>query len=298
MKTRGWLMLMLLSAPSMAAEPARLLSAGSSITELVVALGAQHQLVAVDSTSELPAGSELPRLGYHRQLSAEGMLSTQPSLVIGSEEMGPQTALSLVRQAGVQVEALPEAMTIAQLQLNIIHLGELLDRAPQAQALHEAVQQRAIALRAQPIDSPKRTIFLLLGEGNSVQIAGRHTLADSLIQVAGGMNPASTQVEGYKPVAMEALVAMAPEVILISRRHLTQGADTEQIFQQFPLLSHTPAAQHKAIVAINGKALIGGFGLSTLSEAERLQQDWLAPDNLALHSLTQDPLTPHAQTPE
>ena len=160
MNTRGWLLLMLLGAPCMANEPTRLLSAGSSITELVVALDAEPQLVAVDSTSELPAGSELPRLGYHRQLSAEGILSTSPSLVIGSDQMGPATALKLVRQAGVQVETLPEAMGTEQLGLNILRLGELLDRTAQAKALHDTVQQRANALSEQPIAASKRTLFL------------------------------------------------------------------------------------------------------------------------------------------
>lgn len=275
MIARGLFILVLLSAPSMAAEPARLLSAGSSITELVLALDAQRQLVAVDSTSSLPTGSELPRLGYHRQLSAEGILSTRPSLVIGSDEMGPASALELVRQAGVQVESLPEAMTAAQLAQNITRLGELLDRTPQANALQIKVQQKAASLANQHIIQPKPTVFLLLGDGNTVQIAGRNTLANSLIETAGGSNPAAVQVEGYKPIAMEAIVAMAPEVILISRRHLTDGVNLSHLFKQFPLLRHTPAAQHNALVGINGKALIGGFGLSTLAEAERLHQDWL-----------------------
>lgn len=296
MNTRGWLMLLLLSAPSIGAEPARILSAGSSITELVLALEAEPQLVAVDSTSELPAGRELPRLGYHRQLSAEGILSTRPSLVIGSDQMGPASAIELVRQAGVQVERLPEAMTAAQLANNIARLGALLDRAPQASALQVKVQQRAARLAHQRASQPKPTVFLLLGDGNSVQIAGRNTLANSLIETAGGSNPAARQVEGYKPIAMEAIVAMAPQVILISRRHLTDGANLSQLFSQFPLLRHTPAAQYNALVGINGKALIGGFGLSTLSEAERLQQHWLAPVSLAAPASS--PLTAQAQSAE
>lgn len=286
MIARGLLTLILLNVPSVNAEPTRLLSVGASITELVLALDAQPLLVAVDSTSKLPAHSQLPRLGYHRQLSAEGILSTRPSLVIGSDEMGPASALELVRQAGVQVESLPEAKTLAQLAQNISRLGELLDRAPQANALQIKVEHRAARLANQQTRSPKPTVFLLLGDGNSVQIAGRNTLANSLIETAGGSNPAARQVEGYKPIAMEAIVAMAPEVILISRRHLTDDASLSRLFTQFPLLRHTPAAERNALVGINGKALIGGFGLSTLSEAERLHQDWLAPNDATAHSLT------------
>lgn len=276
MPTRWLLSLLLLFTTMVQAEPLRLLSAGSSMTELVFALHADDQLVAVDSTSALPENSSLARLGYHRQLSAEGILSTQATLVIGSEEMGPPAALSLVRQAGVQVEALPEAMSVAQLQANILRLGTLLDKESQAQALQQEVGVRAQQLATNKTADGKKTIFLLLGEGNTVQIAGSNTLANSLIRLAGGNNPAADGIDGYKPVAMEALVVMAPEVILISRRHLEEEAGITSLFKQFPLLRHTPAADADAIVPINGKALIGGLGLSTLTEAERLHQYWLA----------------------
>ncbi|WP_417613964.1 heme/hemin ABC transporter substrate-binding protein [Oceanisphaera sp.] len=275
MAVRCLLSLILLIHTVVQAEPQRLLSAGSGMTELVFALGAEAQLVAVDSTSVLPENSRLARLGYHRQLSAEGMLSTRPTLVIGSEEMGPPDALDLVRQAGVRVERLPEAMSVVQLQANILRLGELLNRQSQAAALQQQVAWRAQQLATDHTVVGKKTIFLLLGDGNRVQIAGSNTLADSLIRLAGGSNPAVDQVDGYKPVAMEALVAMAPEIILISRRHLVEEAGTDTLLKQFPLLRQTPAATANAIVAVNGKALIGGLGLSTLAEAERLQQHWL-----------------------
>ncbi|MBL1379279.1 heme/hemin ABC transporter substrate-binding protein [Zobellella iuensis] len=267
-----WLTSLLLVTAAAWADSPRLLSAGSGLTELVLALDAGDHLVAVDSTSELPAGLPLPRLGYHRQLSAEGMLAQQPSLVIGSEEMGPEQALALVRRAGVQVEQLPEALSVEQLQHNIYRLGELLGKGEAATALQLRVDEQARALAAGPVG--KKVVFLLLGDGRSVQVAGHHTLADSLIRLAGGDNPAAA-MEGYKPVAMEALVAMAPDIILVSRRHLEQQGDPSELLRQFPLLRRTPAAAAGAIVPINGKALIGGLGLSTLAEAERLHQDWL-----------------------
>ncbi|MDG4870911.1 hemin ABC transporter substrate-binding protein, partial [Guyparkeria sp. 1SP6A2] len=51
----------------------RVISAGSSVTELIFALGGQDQLIAVDVTSNEPRTRELPQVGYHRQLSAEGL---------------------------------------------------------------------------------------------------------------------------------------------------------------------------------------------------------------------------------
>lgn len=50
----------------------KIVSAGASVTELIYALGAQSQLVGVDVTSVTPKESPLPKVGYHRALSAEG----------------------------------------------------------------------------------------------------------------------------------------------------------------------------------------------------------------------------------
>ncbi|OXY83338.1 heme/hemin ABC transporter substrate-binding protein [Oceanimonas doudoroffii] len=262
---------LLLLAGQAFAGAERVLSAGSSVTELILALNAQDRLVATDSTSVLPDGLDLPKLGYHRQLSAEGMLSTDPDLVIGSTEMGPNDALELLSRTDVQVEKLPEALTVMELQRNITRLGELLNKEAEAHALHQKVQQQAEALKGSA--NGKKAVFLLLGDGNRVQVAGRNTLADSLIRLAGGDNPAIA-LEGYKPVAMEALVTMQPEVILVSRRHLEQQGNGAELLRRFPLLEQTPAATNDAIVAINGRALIGGLGLSTLDEAERLHREW------------------------
>jgi iron complex transport system substrate-binding protein len=37
-----------------------------------------------------------------------------------------------------------------------------------------------------------------------------------------------------------------------------------------PMLAATPAGQNKRIIQIDGRALVGGLGLKSLSEAERL----------------------------
>ncbi|HET6828991.1 MAG TPA: ABC transporter substrate-binding protein, partial [Ramlibacter sp.] len=58
---------------SHAAAP-RLITVGGAITEVVYALGAQDQLVGTDTTSLFPAAAlRTPKVGYMRQLSAEGV---------------------------------------------------------------------------------------------------------------------------------------------------------------------------------------------------------------------------------
>lgn len=67
----------------------RIVSAGSTVTELILALGAEQQLVAVDVTSEVPSSLNLPTVGYHRRLAAEGLLTLDPTHLIVQMKWDP-----------------------------------------------------------------------------------------------------------------------------------------------------------------------------------------------------------------
>ena len=84
-----------LSLPAVAQE--RIVSIGPATTELIMALGGEQSLIATDVSSPEPKG--LPRVGYHRALAAEGILSLAPTRLVGSDEMGPPPALEQLRRA-------------------------------------------------------------------------------------------------------------------------------------------------------------------------------------------------------
>ncbi len=65
--------------------PQRWVSAGGALSEWVSALGGESKLVGVDTTSQHPQSlRKLPSIGYQRSLSAEGILSLRPDILIGS----------------------------------------------------------------------------------------------------------------------------------------------------------------------------------------------------------------------
>lgn len=89
---------------------------GGDVTEIVYALDAQSSLVARDSTSQWPeAATALPDVGYLRQLNAEGILATRPTLVLASAQAQPSLALKQVEQSHVRVVTIP-----ASNDLNVI----------------------------------------------------------------------------------------------------------------------------------------------------------------------------------
>ena len=72
-------------------EGQRIVCIGSAYNEMIYALGAQANLVGVDYSSTYPpAIKSLPTVGYHRALSAEGILSFKPTAIIHDNNIGPQ----------------------------------------------------------------------------------------------------------------------------------------------------------------------------------------------------------------
>lgn len=259
------------SSSTLAAE--RIISAGSSVTELILALGAEQQLVGIDVTSVAPPSLALPKVGYHRQLSAEGLLALEPTQLLGSNEMGPDTTLNQLKSAGVDVEVIISDSTPQGLLQRIDQIASLTHSEAAAGPLKQQVNDALKALQAHQPDASarKKVLLLLIHEGRAANVAGSDTVPDAMITLAGGVNPAATQLTSYKPLSMEAMVEMQPDVILVSGRSYDKMGGADAILAAMPMLAATPAGQSKQIITVDGHALVGGLGLKSLAEAQRLQ---------------------------
>src|SRR5689334_16226298 len=69
----------------------RLVSLTKQYSEIIYALGAQKDLVAVDLSSTYPPEiKSLPTVGYHRALSVEAILAVKPTLILHDNNIGPE----------------------------------------------------------------------------------------------------------------------------------------------------------------------------------------------------------------
>ncbi|GIU49444.1 hemin ABC transporter substrate-binding protein [Shewanella sp. KT0246] len=275
---------MLLSAAlfsQMATAENRVVSAGAGITELVLALDASDELVGVDSTSLIPDELDaVAKLGYHRMLSAEGILALSPSILLGSEAMGPKNTLDILSNANVEVVTFPSANTKDELVNNVEQMGKLLNRESQANELKQKLDLsfNQLETKQQKIsqhgDAPK-VLFLLLQQDRPARVGGNNTAADIIINLAGGQNIAG--FDGYKSVSQEGILALQPDVILISNRSEVDSTDpVSELLKAMPLLEHTPAGEHKHIKSLPSQALIGGLGLSAVAAADDLASDFIS----------------------
>jgi iron complex transport system substrate-binding protein len=259
----------------------RTVRAGGALSEWVCALGGESKLVGVDTTSQHPSSLKaLPSIGYQRQLSAEGVLSLRPQILVGTEEMGPPPVLSQIRTAGVQVELFSAQPDLATLQSNLQHLGKLLgaeDRAAQLLATYqqELEQQKIHVTKAQLTQKSPGVLLLLGHAGGKPLIAGKDTAADWLLQRAGGHNLATHS--GYKPFSNESLVSLDPDVLVFADRALSGDAARAALFKENPILASTRAARDGRVIELDPTLLVGGLG-PRLPQSLKKLSDGFFPD--------------------
>jgi iron complex transport system substrate-binding protein len=114
-----------------------------------------------------------------------------------------------------------------------------------------------VAALRETLPERRRALFVLSLQNGRALVGGRGTAADAILALAGARNVGAT-LEGYKPMGDEAIIAAAPEVVVMMRHSSAHNAPAEELFA-LPAFSQTPAAKEKRLVRMDGLYLLG-FG--------------------------------------
>lgn len=257
------------------ADSSRIAVAGGSLTEILYYLGEEERIVAVDSTSNYPLeATEFPSVGYVRALSAEGLLSLNPTLVLGEDDMGPPEVLDMVTSAGVPVVRVEEAHTAAgiidKVRCVAAVLGITTDAAPLVRDLVATDSALTHNSRGHAASAPRVALLLQFRDGSPIG-AGRDTSGAGLLQMAGAAN-ALAEFEGWKPVSMEAMSLARPDYIIITERGVNAAGGAAQVLAH-PAVQLVAAAwpgdPAERLIVMDGMTMLG-FGPRTLGAALEL----------------------------
>lgn len=245
----------------------RILSIGGDVTEIIHELGAGKRVIAVDTTSTFPpAVMALPKVGYMRALSTEGVLAQSPDLILASAGSGPPEVIAALKQSGVPVALVDYSPTAQGIGRKIALIAEILDVKDKGVALAKSIEHELATLEASLAKAQRpRTLFVLSLIGGRIMAAGSKSSANEIIALAGGTN-AVADFDGFKPASAEAIIAAQPEAVVMMQREGDIGAD--DLFAQEPF-SKIPAAKTRKLIRMDGSYLLG-FGPRTPSAAREL----------------------------
>jgi iron complex transport system substrate-binding protein len=246
------------SADATLPEAKRIVAIGGTVTEIIYALGEGDRIIAVDTTSSYPPeATTKPNIGYVRQVSAEGVLSQKPDLIVAESGAGPADAINILKASGLPLVSIPTPPETASIPDKIRAVGDAIGRKDKAEALAlkvEATLKVTEEKNAANSGPKKKVLFALSLANGRVMAGGAQSSADAIIRLAGGENAVGS-VSGYKPLTDEAIIAAAPDVVLVmsgGAMHMT----AEQAFA-LPALASSPAARNKAFVTMDGLYLLG-----------------------------------------
>jgi iron complex transport system substrate-binding protein len=257
------------------ADASRILSVGGDITEILYALGAGGRIVAVDTTSQFPpeALKEKKSVGYMRALSSEGVISVGASVVLASESAGPPEVVKTLRATSTPYISVPEDHSPAGIASKVRLVAKVVGAEKAGEKLIQDIAtefERLSAARAK-LKQERRVLFVLSIQNGRLLVGGRDTSADAVIKLAGASNVANG-IKGFRPLPDEAIVEMAPDVILALRR--SSDKDNHDLSQLFSLkgVQATPAGKSKRIIMLDGLYMLG-FGPRTPAAARDLMAE-------------------------
>ncbi|PZX62856.1 heme/hemin ABC transporter substrate-binding protein [Hydrotalea sandarakina] len=232
----------------------RIVSVSKQITEMLFALGKGKDIVACDLTSSYPDSAKLlPKVGYHRLLSTEGIVSMRPDVVVYSPNIGPATVIPQLQQVGIRCKEFFESNTLDSAQLLLTALANYFGVKGVADSLNKQLQQQmqtVYAAQKQCTDTPK-VMVIQFGQANNVffVMSGRNGPADAMIRLAVG-KPAVYQAKGASQLSAEAIATANPDVVIVTDFGFDKLGGVEGV-KKLPGVALTNAAKNNRIYRFN-----------------------------------------------
>ena len=228
--------------------PQRVVSVSKQLNEFMYDIGAQDVIVAKDLTSVYPAQiREKPSVGYHRALSAEGIISMQPTLFLTDGNVGPDAVLEQLRTVGIPILTLKSGGTVEGAQQVLTRLGQEFHHEREADsvlAAWRAGMQQAYADSARWAAQPVKPRVLIMHFGqlvNDYLAVNRGSTADRMLRWAGGVN-AVDSLGGMTRLTPELIAKLAPDVIIATDVGFDRVGSADR-FAELPGVALTPAGR-------------------------------------------------------
>lgn len=244
----------------------KIVTLSGAITETVAALGKSSEIVGRDVTSTFPADLTATDLGHvGRGMTVEGVMATNPTLVIALEKEAGSEVLTKVKESGIKTEFVPQEYSVEGAK-NLIKSVANLIGSTEFQPLLDKIDSDMA--QVQPIEKKPKVLFIY-SRANMLMVAGAKTPMEAIINLAGGES-AVTEFEEFKPLTPESLIQANPDVILMFDKGV-EGLGGLEAVLKVPGVEQTNAGKNKKIISLDG-GLLTNFGPRTGEAALELNK--------------------------
>jgi iron complex transport system substrate-binding protein len=210
------LLLLVLAMPAPASGAAarlRIVSLAPNLTELAYAAGAGDTLVGTVEYSDYPAAARaLPRVGDAWRVDVESVLALRPDLVLSWSSGTPEDTVARLRSLGLRVVPI-ETFRLADVAAALRTIGRIAGSVQVADAAARQYEDAVSSLRSSHAGVRRLTVFIEIDDEPLYTVNGRHVISE-VVDLCGGSNVFADLPQLAPPVALEAVLARDPDVIL------------------------------------------------------------------------------------
>jgi iron complex transport system substrate-binding protein len=252
----------------------RIVCLAKQYNEIIYALGAQQDLVAVDLSSTYPAEiKELPTVGYHRALSAEAIIAARPTIIIHDNNIGPEPVVKQLEQLKVPMLVFKsKGEDIGTAKDLIREMGVYFHRESKADSLCKKLDlhmAKALEKAKQYADTPK-VVIIHFGRASNIYLTmTQNGTAGKLIGWAGGKIPVEGE-KGMVQISPEIIASANPDVILLTDFGYDRLGTIQKI-KELPGVASTNAARNGRIYRVEEHDMVY-IGPRTGENVLKLQQ--------------------------
>jgi iron complex transport system substrate-binding protein len=213
----------------------RIVSLAPSLTESLFAIGAELRIAGVTTFCNYPERArDIPPVGGMINPSIEAIVSRSPDLITLSMEGNTRTDFTKLTSLGIPVYV-SNPRTLSGIYHSIEQLGILTGLTAQARTLIDSLKRKEQVLRSAVSPQPVSTLFFV-----SLQpliVAGKNTLLNELLTIAGARNIADGLPGNYPVISREVVLHENPEVLLLTTDLAGDSETLTALFPEWTLLN-------------------------------------------------------------
>lgn len=235
-------------------EGKRIVCISKQYTEIIFALGAEKNIVAVDVSSTYPqAAKKLPTVGYHRALSAEGVLANEPDLILHDDNIGPEHVVKQLQELEIPMKVFDtKAEDIESTKKLIQEMGIYFHQEKKAKDLCEKLDKdmkKALA-NTQKFKRKTKVLIIHYGQASNVYLVmTKKSTAAKMIEWSGGVMAIDDE-KGMRHLSPEVVADSDPDVILLTDFGYDRLQGSSEKISDLPGVSSTRAYQNNRIYRI------------------------------------------------
>ncbi|MGD0817912.1 MAG: ABC transporter substrate-binding protein [Methanomassiliicoccales archaeon] len=241
--------------------PQHILSLGTAFTECLYAIGAQDQIIGVDSTSKYPtAVANKTNIGSAYTLNLENVTMLQPDLVIMWKSY--TTSLTALTNLNMTVIAF-DPQSVADVEKMINKLGNVTGKSREANSVVTDMQTRIAAVQQKVANVAVRPAVYMELLSSGGKSPGPGTMTDDVIGIAGGYNINANTSARYTKLTTEYVIGQDPKFIILE----TQNTKTNDQVKNTTGYGTISAVVNDKIMRVDGAWLTASPRIVLAAEA-------------------------------